>query len=163
MGDLDLVSKLTDEERRLEEFSLRCISPDDGKYGKDSRKLARYLSAEAEWMGCADLQKIILETRMDFGKAERKHLDELDSIWHKLSPLNMSLIEKEITKHDQLAVIEEIGIFVSEETKALLHPGTTSYDILDTVRSYLFKKAWEEVIRSEVMTSVKKLCELSEK
>lgn len=113
-------------------------------------------------MGCANLQRTLLETRVEFGRAEPKHLEELDSIMNKLSPLNMPLLEEKL-KHDQLVVLEKIGIFVSKETKALLHPGTTSYDILDTVRSYLFRGAWKEVIRPTVTNSIKKLCELSEK
>jgi len=68
-----------------------------------------------------------------------------------------------VTKHDQLAVIEELGRHISSETKALLHPGTTSYDILDTARSMLFKNAWNEVIRQGVGEPIKKLCNLAEK
>ena len=161
--DLDLVSKLSDEEITLKTFSLRCISPDDGKYEKSKGDLVKYLSPEFEWKGCIALQRIILETRVEYGKADKKNLDELDLVLDKLSPLNISLIEGKITKHDQLAVLEEIGRFVSGETKALLHPGTTSYDILDTVRSYLFKEAWHEVIKPAVITSIKSLCNLSEK
>ncbi len=74
----------------------------------------------------------------------------------------MSLLEDQVTRHDQLAVIEEIGRFVSSETKALLHPGTTSYDILDTARAYLLKGAWKDIIRPEVAGSIRKLCEIAE-
>jgi fumarate hydratase class II len=59
-------------------------------------------------------------------------------------------------------VIEEIGRYVSPETKALLHPGTTSYDILDTARSYLYKKAWNEVIRPKIAGGIDKLCLIAE-
>jgi adenylosuccinate lyase len=161
--ELDLVSKLNEKERIIAEHDLRCISPDDAKYRKTSDELAPYLSAEAEWMTCAYVQKVLLETRVEFGQAEQHHLDELTAALEKISPLNISLIEAKITKHDQLAVIEEIGRFVSPETKALLHPGTTSYDILDTARSYLFKKAWTKVIKPKVTESIEKLCELAEK
>jgi len=65
-------------------------------------------------------------------------------------------------QHDQLAVLEEFGRFVSLETKALLHPGTTSYDIVDTARSYLYKKTWKERIRPTVTQCIIKLCDLSE-
>lgn len=160
--DLDLVSRLSKKERILKEQSLKNICPDDTKYKKATKDLVGYLSAEAEWFTCALIQRVLLETRKEFGQAEQKHLDEFDKAWSKLSALNMSLIEGEI-KHDQLAVIEEIGRFVSEETKALLHPGTTSYDILDTARSYLFKNAWGGVLRPEVSISIEKLCELAER
>ena len=59
----DLVSRLSQEEAAIRRHSLRCISPDDAKYGKDSEKLADYLSPEAEWRGCAYVQKVLLETR----------------------------------------------------------------------------------------------------
>jgi len=160
---LDLVSKLNEEDRLLQNHSLNCISPDDAKYGKASTKLKKYLSAAAEWKACAYVQKVLLETRVEFGQAEQTNLDEVNSALEKIDPLNMALLEGEVTKHDQLAVIEEIGRFVSPETKALLHPGTTSYDILDTARSYLFREAWNNVIRPEIGNTLEKLCDLSER
>lgn len=160
--DLDLVSKLTPEELAEKRFSLRCLSPDDGKYWGTTKKLSPYISAQAEWIAAVYVQRVLLETRVEFGLADKKHLDELDSAIPKIDPLNISLLEDKVTKHDQLAVLEEIGRHVSPETKALLHPGTTSYDILDTVRSYLFKKAWYELIRPEVCKAVEQLCTLAE-
>ena len=147
--DLNLVGKLAPDERAIAEFRLRNISPDDAKYAEASRDLADFLSPKAEWQICAFVQRTLLEARVEFGQAEKRHLDEVDRAMHQISPLNMALLEEKVTKHDQLAVIEEIGRFVSPETKALLHPGTTSYDILDTARAYMFKRAWFEVIRSE--------------
>ena len=148
MTDVDLVSKLSPEDRARREFALKCISPDDAKYGERSQRLVPYLSACGEWIGCADLQRVCLETRVEFGQAQQENLDELNAALKKIDPLNITLLEEDKRiQHDQLAVIEEIGRFVSLETKALLHPGTTSYDILDTIRSYLFKRAWTELIR----------------
>jgi len=161
--NLNLVYKLTETERLLAEYDLQNISPDDAKYKSSSTKLADYLSADAEWRACAFVQKVLLETRVEFGQAKQKHLDEVVQALDKISPLNMALIEKHITKHDQLAVIAELGRFVSQETKALLHPGTTSYDILDTARAYLFKKAWSEFIKPEIKNSITKLCDLAER
>jgi adenylosuccinate lyase len=159
----DLVSRLSKYDEIFLRNSLTCISPEDAKYGKQSSKLKDYLSAEAEWKVCAYVQKVLLETRLEFGKAKQKNLDEVDEALKKIDYLNISLLEEKVTKHDQLAVIEEIGRFVSPETKALLHPGTTSYDILDTARSYLFKGAWKDVIRKEVISSLKKMCDISER
>ncbi len=159
--DLDLVARLSDEERAVREHSLRAISPDDGKYSPTSMALVEYLSVEAEWRTFAYVQRTFLEARVEFGKAEQKNLDEVDEALKRISPLNMALLEELETKHDQLAVLEEIGRYVSEETKALLHPGTTSYDIVDSARSYLFRKAWKEVIRPEIEKSIVQICELS--
>ena len=52
--------------------------------------------------------------------------------------------------------------YVSPETKALLHPGTTSYDILDTARSHLQRKAWYEIIRPKVLEAVSKITDKAE-
>lgn len=154
----DLVSELPPEEQALLRFRQRNISPDDGRYAEASDPLRKYLSAEAHWRACAEVQRVLLETRVEFGKAEQKHLDEVVVALQNIDPLNMELIERKVTYHDQLAVIEEIGRFVSPETKALLHPGTTSYDIVDTARAYLFKKAWFEAIRPEVGVFIESLC-----
>jgi adenylosuccinate lyase len=166
--DLDFVGKLPAGERELNEHALESISPDDAKYRKASKKLAVFLSAAAEWGECAYVQRVLLEARVEFGQAKKENLDEFDEALKKINPLNISMIEDADpklggTRHDQLAVIEEIGRYVSPETKALLHPGTTSYDILDTARSRLFKRAWNEVVKLEVNKSIEKLCELAEK
>jgi len=162
-SDPNFVLKLDKAERIKREHALNCINPDDAKYAITSEALIDYLSAAAEWRTCAFLQQKLLETRVEFGEAESRHLEEVVQAVEKVDPLNMALIEEEVTRHDQLAVIEEMGRFVSPETKALLHPGTTSYCILDTARSYLFKKAWNEVMRPETKTSVELLCKLSKK
>jgi len=164
--DLDLAGKLSPEERIIKEYQMRCISPDDAKYASASKALADYLTPNAELRTCAFVQKVFLETRVEFGKADRKNLDELVAALPKFNPLNAAMIEADRTlkiEHDQLAVLAEIGRHVSEETAALLHPGTTSYDILDTARSYLLKNAWFKVIRPEVLKSVKKLCDIAER
>src|SRR3989338_3430693 len=157
--DLNLVGKLAPDERAIAEFRLRNISPDDAKYAEASRDLADFLSPKAEWQICAFVQRTLLEARVEFGQSEKRHLDEVDRAMHQISPLNMALLEEKVTKHDQLAVIEEIGRFVSPETKALLHPGTTSYDILDTVRSHLFGKAWDKVMQPRVNGVLTQLCD----
>lgn len=159
----DLVSQLDAAERAAREQLLLTISPDDGKYGRQSAALAPYLSADAEWRMCAEIQKILLAVRVSLGQADRSALQEVEAALLRISPLNIALLEEQVTKHDQLAVIEELGRFVSPQTKALLHPGTTSYDVLDTARSALFKKAWFAVIRPEACRTVALLCDFSER
>lgn len=158
----NLVGKLGDKEKLIGRVNLVCVCPDGGKYAAASAELGEYLSPAAEWMGCAQVQKVLLDTRVQFGKAEQIHADRVTGALGAIDPLNMSLIEAEITKHDQLAVIEEIGRFVPAETKALLHPGTTSYDILDTARSYLLKGAWNKVMAPNIKKSISKLCDLAD-
>ena len=156
---LDLVSLLPAERLERARAELKSISPDDGKYSE--KTLCDWLSPEAEWRACAAVQRELLAVRVEFGQAEQENLVELDDAIEKIDPLNISLLEQQITKHDQLAVIEEIGRFVSAGTKALLHPGTTSYDILDTARSYLFRGCWENCLAPEVSRTGRKLCELA--
>lgn len=160
---LDLVSGLGDDEKIEGLHALDSVSPDAGKYRKDSSKLAGYLSPGAEWMACARVQSALLETRCEFGHANRGNFEELEGAIGKLSALNMSLLEEQVTHHDQLAVLEEIGRHVSAETKALLHPGTTSYDILDTARSVLLRECWAEAFRPKVKSVVEQLCSLGDR
>ncbi|MDO8459863.1 MAG: lyase family protein [Nanoarchaeota archaeon] len=161
--DFDLVRKLSPDDLNISRFRLSSVSPDEGKYASSTDALRPYLSAEAEWRKCAEVQLALIETRAEFEQAKRKNVEEVREALKKINPLNMSLLEAKVTKHDQLAVIEEIGRFVSLETKALLHPGTTSYDILDTARAVLFKQAWKNVIRPEASKAIIKLCELAER
>jgi len=160
--ELDMVGKLSDSELLQERFRLKSISPDDGKYGYKADPLREYLSEEAQWLACAKVQEVLLETGVEFGRGSEDNVREMRKAMKKINPLNMKLIEKHVTHHDQLAVIEEIGRHVSPETKVLLHPGTTSYDILDTARSHLYKRAWFEVMKPEVYEVIGKLCDLGE-
>ena len=159
---LDLVGKLNAPELVIRRHQLSAVSPDDGKYAGDADELRSFLSPEAEWLGCANFQLLLLDTRREFGQAEQRHVDDVRTALDKIDPLNMALLEERVTRHDQLAVIEEIGRFVSPETKALLHPGTTSYDILDSVRSSLFREAWSREMRPRVKDVIAQLCGLAE-
>jgi len=157
--ELNLVLGLSTEEISDLRFRLACISPDDGKYAKTL--LRESVSPYAEWLACAKVQRELLAVRVDCGQAKQWNLSELDAAISKIDPLNISLLEEKVTKHDQLALLEELGRFVSEETKALLHPGTTSYDILDTARAYLFKECWKNLLAPEISKVGIKLCQLS--
>jgi adenylosuccinate lyase len=159
--DLDLAGKLTAEQRAIEGFRMDAISPDDGKYGKSVDPLRDYLSPRAEWIECAAVQLALIEARAKFSQATDEQVREVSEAIKKINPLNVSLLEEKVTKHDQLALIEEIGRFVSPGTKALLHPGTTSYDILDTARSILLKGAWYDVVRPAVSDTIFQLCDIA--
>jgi len=94
----NLVSKLTKEEEALARFRLTCISPIDGKYGKNVDPIRDFLSAEAEWRTFAYIQRVLLETRVEFGKADIRHLEEVDRALPQLDPLNMALLEENFAK-----------------------------------------------------------------
>ncbi len=162
--DLNLVGKLKPEERIVGEFRMHGVfSPDDGKYASATKKLLKYLSPGAEWMMCARIQELLIETRAEFGQATEEQVNAVRRAMDKVDAVNMGMLEDIVTRHDQLAVIEEIGRFVSPQTKALLHPGTTSYDVLDTARNYLFRQAWREVMRPEVVKGILGLADIGEK
>ncbi|MCH7567969.1 MAG: hypothetical protein IIA87_00975 [Nanoarchaeota archaeon] len=160
--NLNLVSKLSSEEEAELRFALECISPDDAKYRKATKPIRKAIGPRAEWEGCFNLQYLLLETRAKFGKADRKHVKEVRLILDRVDSLNASLLEEEVTRHDQQAVLAEIGRFVTIATRALLHPGVTSYDILDTVRSSLFKKAWFDVMRPKIGEVAEQFCDFAE-
>jgi adenylosuccinate lyase len=159
--DLNLVGKLSQVEETIARFRLRSISPNDGKYAESLDKLRQYLSPEAEWKANASVQFVLLETRVKYFGTPEKHLDEMKIALPSFDPLNAQLLEERVTRHDQLAVIEELGRHISPETKALLHPGTTSYDILDTSRAFLLKSSWDQVIRPEITRSINTLCDIA--
>ena len=161
MKKMNLVSTLDPEVEKHKRISLKSVSPDDGKYSKETQRLGDFLSAEAEWRMFASVQRVFLETRVEFGQAQKKHLDEMKNAVSKFDPLNAALLEGKL-RHDQLAVLEELGRHVSPETKALLHPGTTSYDVVDTARAFLFRECWDKVVRPEVSNTINKLCSLAE-
>ena len=170
----ELIEKLKTVDENKLSASLRSISPDDGKYASDSDKLRDYLSADAEWKTCAYIQYLLLKTRYEFdikskeeGKIKKNYVTEeqvnkLKEVLSSAKTTNMNLLE-DILRHDQLAVIEELGRVAGQEIKSLLHPGTTSYDVLDTARSYLIKESWFKVVRNQIKETIDKLCNLSER
>ncbi len=156
----DLVSKLKPEELAVANFRLDAVSPNDGKYAQPD--LSGYLSARAEWLACAHVQAVLLRKRHEFGQASLEDVVAVEEAVKKVDPLNMALLEDKVTKHDQLAVLAEIQRFVPARVAALLHPGTTSYDILDTARSYLLKKAWVEKMAPAMRGMVSSLADVAE-
>jgi len=160
-NDLNRVSKLGPEQEAIARFRMTTISPDDGKYAKKVDPLRMYLSSGAEWLECAKIQYVLLKTRKSFGQAEESDVRKVSRAIKKFDTLNASLLEEEITKQDQLAVLKELGRGTSMTIEALLHPGTTSYDILDTARSRLLKNAWNDVMKPEMLKSVRSLCNLA--
>jgi adenylosuccinate lyase len=163
-GFPNLFDRLPEDRKAELRFRMGCFSPLDAKYADQTQPMQEYLSVGAEWLGCVRVQRTLLETRVEFGQAKPGNLAELDAAIPNINPANIALLEDhEKLRHDQLAVLEELGRHISPETKALLHPGTTSYDILDTARSYLFRGAWNQVMRPEVNKTIEQLSVLSEK
>ena len=180
----NFVAELSDQERIEAETRMKTVSPNDGKYYQ--KDLEDYITADAEWMACAKVQLELMRTRVEFGLADEDDLKIVEEAYRNINPLNISLIERRVTKHDQLAVLEEFKLRIeemfekkeqldffqedreesakdtAERIQALLHPGTTSYDILDTARSYLLKQVWENKLKWTVIDTIQWFIKLAE-
>lgn len=159
MTNLDFISKISKEQKIILKHKMQSISPDDWRYSQEDLK--EYLTQFAELKAAAIVQRALLETRIEFGKAQISDLKEFDKALEKFDPRNVVLIEKNITKHDQLAVIEELWRYLPKEVKAKLHPWTTSYDIVDTARAYLLKKVFKEKLSPLLKETIKKLVNIA--
>ncbi|MBW3004273.1 hypothetical protein KY310_00370 [Candidatus Woesearchaeota archaeon] len=161
--DLDLFSKLSPKEQDELIFSLYCVNPLDGKYRGKIKELMQFISPHAEWSYCARVQLALVKGLRKFGKAEDKQVAELESAMDKIVPANISLLEDDPRiRHDQIAVLLELSRYVSAATRNLIHPGTTSYDILDTARNWMFRDAWKKVMRPVAVANAKALMKLAE-
>lgn len=87
----DLVSDLSWDEQLVARTRLSSTSPDAGKYRVG--RLEHYLSAEAEWLKCAEIQSVLLETRMEWGQATEENLKEVGYAMERFDPLNASMLE----------------------------------------------------------------------
>lgn len=159
--DLDLVGKLGEDEARELLFAQQSICPDDAKYRKDTLPIRNVLSPFAEWTQCVHIQNVLLEKRRDFGFADDNNVAEMREAVKKVNPLNIALLEDKL-RHDQQAVLAELGRFVSLATRARAHPGTTSYDILDTTRAMLLKRAWNDVMKPKTGEVIEQFCDFAE-
>ncbi len=159
--ELDLFGKLSLEKQRETEWALLSVDPLDSKYREKITPLMKHISSAAEWSYCVRVQLALMKGLHKFGKASEQNVKELEAAMDKIVPANISLLEEQVTHHDQLAVILECMRYVSEDTALKIHPGTTSYDILDTGRNWAFADGWRKVIRQESVSAVKALGELA--
>ncbi|MDI6721653.1 MAG: lyase family protein, partial [Candidatus Aenigmarchaeota archaeon] len=138
------LERLHDElEQRYEESRYENFCPIDFKYHDES--LVPYLSAAAEVRYCARVQAALMDGLREFGRASEGNMRQMKEAIKKISPAKVYFLEREVTRHDQLAVIGAISEHVSEDTALRMHPGTTSYDILDTARACMYKECMKNV------------------
>lgn len=160
--NIDQVSLLKDRKAQELRFGLHCVNPMDAKYrGKVGTLVETYLSPDAELRANALVQYTLLETLGEYGIVPQQNVEEAKKALQKIDPLNIALLEDNVTQHDQLAVLVEFSRHISPETQAYMHPGTTSYDVVDTSRAFLFKGAWKEYIEPATKNLILKLAELS--
>ena len=136
------------------------LDPLDIKYY--APELGAFLSMDAEVRYCAKVQQALIVGLRDYGLATDEDVDAMVEAVKLIRPYEVYRLEKEVTKHDQLAVIQELSNHLPEETARKLHPGTTSYDILDTARSRMYKDALQQVIIPQTKKCLGVLCDLAE-
>ncbi|MFH1316850.1 MAG: lyase family protein [Candidatus Woesearchaeota archaeon] len=150
------VAHLTTE---LREQRQMMIHPLDYKYWDND--IAAHISGAAQWKACANVQVQLMVARHQFGMANVQNVQEMQNAYLQFSPANADDLEGEL-RHDQLAVIAELGKYVSQDTRDKMHPGTTSYDILDTARNWCFKKVVYDVVLPKAKIMLKTLVDLAE-
>jgi adenylosuccinate lyase len=155
---------------QLVEGKYENFCPVDVKYRHD--ELIPFLSFAAEARYCAKVHTALMRGLKKYEKATDQNVKEMEEAENKVSPALIYELEEKITRHDQQAVIMALrGVrseqsedakkkiskelhdyfkgLVSEDTAVKIHPGTTSFDILDTARSMMYKNAMTKVVIPE--------------
>jgi len=179
----EALKKINQLKLRLVEGRYENFCPIDVKYRHE--ELIPFLSFAAEARYCVKVHAALMKGLKKYGKATEQNVKEMEEAVDKASPALIYELEDKITHHDQQAVImslrgvrteqleeaqkeisEELhGYFaglVSEDTARRIHPGTTSYDILDTARSMMYKDAMTKVVIPESKRLLKTLVDLAE-
>ncbi len=157
---LKLQQQVIDTQLQLREQRQLMICPLDYKYYDE--KLAQYISGAATWRACAEVQVALMRGRLHFGKATAENVAEMEAAFKIFSPADTHDLEEKVTRQDQLAVLREFRKYVIQDTYDKMHPGTTSYDILDTARNLMFKRVAEELIKPKALELLKTLVNLAE-
>ncbi len=123
---------------------FRSICPYDAKYRDE--EINDCLSMEAEVKYCGKVHEAVLAGLHRFGREgmqpSLEALDDLSQAIKKLGAAYVVYLEDAVTKHDQQAIIGAITENLSDPRNSrYIHPGLTSYDILDSARSLAFRDA----------------------
>ncbi len=149
---------LRDEQK---EIIYRNFCPFDYKYRDEA--LEPILSAEAEIKAYATVQTALMKGLYKFGLATEQNVKELEEAVNKIKASRVYYLEDNVTKHDINALNRALEELVSEDTARKIHPGTTSYDIIDTARAFMYKRAIKEVTQLRELKILGTLLNLSEK
>ncbi len=175
-GNLEeAIEQIAELRNRIDELELRLVEsryenfcPIDVKYRHE--ELIQFLSFAAEARYCSKVQTNLMKGLRKYGKSTDQNVEEMENAERRVSPAFIYELEDKITKHDQQALLKALkGIkdeeelkkamkeisaalhryftgLVSEDTARKIHPGTTSYDILDTARSMMYRDALKSVV-----------------
>lgn len=142
LNDLGRIISQLEQNEKEARFNNFC--PYDYRYR--DKKLGEYLFESSTIRYFVKVQAALMKGLHKFGKATEKNVVEMEEAVEKVSPALVQHIEDNKTRHDQLAVIHALKDIVSEDTARRIHPGTTSYDIIDTARNLAYKEATTEYI-----------------
>lgn len=156
----EIITGLDQLEKMFVESKYENFCPLDFKYHPE--ELVPYLTAAAEVKYCARVHAALMDGLREFGKATNQNVLEMEQAIKKVSPANVYYLEANVTHHDQIALIDDIGQHVSEDTKHKMHPGTTSYDILDTARALMYRDAMEDVFIPQSVLFLKSVVDLAD-
>lgn len=174
-----LKKRIQELELRLVEARYETFCPYDYKYKHN--ELVPYLTAAAEIKYYTKVQAALMKGLHKFGKASEKNVKEMEDAVDKISPALVYELEEKVTKHDQQALImalkgnlqacekvnpllkDYLKGLVSRDTAKLIHPGTTSYDIVDTARAMMYRDSTNEIVIPESIKLLKNLVGLAEK
>lgn len=139
---------------------FKLICPTEFRYSVE--ELRNYLSEEAFIRYKIKVEIALLKTLSEFGIIKKKNLQGIEKIEEKIKPEEVYEEEKRI-KHDIRALVNVIKKYLPSDLKPYVHFCATSYDIVDTARSLMIKKAAENVIIPDMIKLEKILIEIAEK
>jgi len=139
------------------------ISPVETRYKVE--ELERFLSQESFIFAMLEYERVYLTTLMEFiGKKEK--IGEVNKRFKSMEQdsgfLKQVRDEEKKTKHDVRALVNVIQLYLPDDLRSYVHLGITSYDVVDSVKALMYKKAFTEVIIPDMVILERRLIELAE-
>ncbi len=122
----------------MERENLFC--PWDTRYYGECEDLIPYLSAGARFRKQAIVEGAVVRTFSKLKLCSQSVADEVGGAAASVKFERAAELEKKM-KHDVRALVAAMGELVSDEAKAWIHRGATSYDIVDTANSLCYRDA----------------------
>jgi adenylosuccinate lyase len=147
---------------------LEAISPVDGRYRRQTAKLADYFSEGAliKYRMCVEVEYFIALCRLPLPQLkgfDQRRFERLRDIYRNFSLDDARRIKdiEKVTNHDVKAVeyrlkevFDELGL---SEFKEFIHFGLTSQDINNTAVPLSLKAAWNEVLEPALKEVISQL------
>ncbi len=147
----------TETERNI--FSNQ--SPLDFRYYDP--EIAKYLSEEAFTRTKLEIEVALAEALQRRGKCDEVIVEEIRKVSADITTAEVYEEENKVTKHDIRALVNCIQRRVSDRAKPIVHMTATSYDIIDTARAVMYRRAMKDVVLPSLVKLVGTLIRLTEK